>query len=264
MIGKKWLTFALILADIVVSSAGVPLWAMLVVPTNSLTTAVDKSLFQLALDFRMPPEGAPGKRRGAGSRNPICDVKPPLTALIPLRYLGLTTESPTFWFYIPYPSTTGYSVEFLLQDGDSAKKDNEPKEVYKETFQLQDKPGIVSIRLPERMKLDSNKIYQWNLFVIINPDDRDEDCVVYGGVKQISMNSDLSRQLEAVKTPQERIAIYAENGLWYDSLTTLAELRLKNPNDEALKADWNDLLQDLEVRLNDIVSEPLLGCCTSE
>jgi hypothetical protein len=265
MIKKKWLTFAFILADILVSSMTVPLRASFVVPMNSPKTEVDKFIVQQKLDFKMPPEGAPGQGRGgAGSRNPICDLELPLTALIPLRYFGLTTESPTFWFYVPYPSTIGYSVEFLLEDRDSAKKDNEPQEIYKQTFPLQATPGIINIRLPERIKLDSDKDYQWKFSVIVNPEDRNDDCFVYGGVRQIPSNFNLNLQLETATTRQERIAIYAENGLWYDTLTNLAELRLQNPDDAALKADWENLLEHPLVRLGDIVSEPLVPCCPSE
>ena len=66
------------------------------------------------------------------------------------------------------------------------------------------------------------------------------------------------------KTPRERIAIYAENALWHDVLSNLIELRRQNPDNETLKSDWNDLLKHRLVRLEDIVSKPIVSCSESE
>ncbi|MEC4812652.1 MAG: DUF928 domain-containing protein [Scytonema sp. PMC 1069.18] len=211
----------------------------------------------------MPPEGSPSRRRGGGGRAPeegerdlFCGVKPDLTALIPRRGLGLTSRNPKFWFYVPSQGNTSYSAEFLLSD-----KSDKGNQVYSKTFKLEKTPGIMSISLPNNVKLDSNKIYQWKLSVIVNPKDRNDDCFIFGGVKQVPLTPDVSDKLKSAKTARERIAIYAENGLWHDVLTDLAELRRQNPNDETLKSDWNDLLGHQDVRLEDIASKPIVSCC---
>ncbi|MEC4812648.1 MAG: DUF928 domain-containing protein, partial [Scytonema sp. PMC 1069.18] len=181
----------------------------------------------IVLKIKMPSEGSPRKRRGGGGRDPFCGAKPDLTALIPLRGLGLTSQNPKFWFYVPSQGNASYSAEFLLED-----KSNTGNQVYSQTFKLEKTPGIMSISLPKKIKLDSNKIYEWKLSVIVNPKDRNDDCFIYGGVKQVPLTRDVSDKLKSAKTARERIAIYAENGLWYDVLTDLAELRRQNPNDE--------------------------------
>ena len=259
MINSKLFTLALIFTSLPVDNTSFPARYSKDVKTVPSRTIVNNFPIQEPLQVKMPSEGAPRKRKGGGGRNPVCDVKPSLTALIPFRGLGLTNQSRKFWFYVPSQANAGYSAEFQLQDNSEARN-----KVYSKTFKFENTPGIINIPLPQEVKLDSNKVYQWKLSVIVNPGDRNDDCFVYGGVKQVPLTPDISNKLKTAKTARERIAIYAENGFWYDVLTNLAELRRQNPNDETLKSDWNDLLKHRLVRLEDIVSKPIVSCCESE
>jgi hypothetical protein len=54
--------------------------------------------------------------------------------------------------------------------------------------------------------------------------------------------------------------LYANEGVWYDSLKTLADLRLTNPDDLTLANDWKELLD--YAGLSSIDREPLLQCCS--
>ncbi|WP_102177568.1 DUF928 domain-containing protein, partial [Fischerella thermalis] len=260
MNGKKrhdqQITLFLILTGILASGTGV--LARQAEPERLLTTAVSESSFQLALKLKLPPRGAPGKRRtGAATRDScpeLANKNEPLTALVPGTNLGLTVaERPTFWFYVPYPPTNRLSVEFLLRD----KEDNE---VYRETLPLLETPGIISVRFPETTPpLEIQKLYSWRFSVICNPTNRAEDVFVNGKVERVPLAPALKSQLAAA-TPRERIALYAENGLWFDTLTHLTELYRTHPKDEALKVDWADLWQG--VGLEYISSKPLVPCCT--
>ncbi len=261
MKGNKWryqqIILTLTFSSLLVSGAeGL---AKLAAPNVLPTAPASQSSFQLALKFKLPPRGAPGKRRTGAATRDSCPAlennNEPLTALVPGTNLGLTVaERPTFWFYVPYPPTYRLSVEFWLRD-------KEENEVYKETFPLTGTPGIVSIRLPETVpSLEVKNLYSWGFSVICNPAHRDEDVFVSGKVERVSLTPALKSQLEA-GTPRERIALYAENGLWFDTLTNLAELHRPNQQDEALKDDWADLWQ--AVGLEYIISKPLVPCCTS-
>lgn len=77
-----------------------------------------------------------------------------------------------------------------------------------------------------------------------------------------SVNSTLKSQLERA-TPQQRIDLYAANGYWYDTLTELAQQRLANPQDVKLVTQWADLLRHPFVRLENLVDEPVVPCCTA-
>jgi hypothetical protein len=51
------------------------------------------------------------------------------------------------------------------------------------------------------------------------------------------------------------ISKLAETGIWYDSLSMLAELRRSQPNNLSLKNAWEELLKSAD--LNVVANEPL-------
>lgn len=224
----------------------------------SATEPVNQTSWQLALNFKLPSRGAPGNRRkGAGVRDSCPKLANPeeeLTALVPGTNLGLAvSERPTFWFYVPYSPNNRLAVEFSLRD-------RQGKNLYQQIFPLMETPGIVSIALPETVSpLEIDELYRWRFAVICNPNNRTGDLSVEGAVERSPLTPELRNHLEKA-TPQERIAIYAENGFWYDALTNLVELRRTKPQDRILQQDWTDLWQ--QVRLESIANKPIVPCCT--
>jgi len=227
-----------------------------------------------------PDRGAPSQRKGAASRGGTSlgtcpSLENPLTALVPITKIlgdqsgsgmlpsefvwGLTViEHPTFWFYVPYLPTALSSVEFVLQD----EKDND---VYRTPVTLAEIAGIVSVRLPPTSApLLIGKIYHWFFKIKIACASKKQFNVkdyVEGWVQRVTLSNTFKRQLK-VSTPQQRIDLYAKNGIWYDALTTLAELRLVAPEDTILKANWNNLLQSADLAY--IASQPILPYCSFE
>jgi Domain of Unknown Function (DUF928) len=209
------------------------------------------------LSFTLPPKGAPGNRGGAAGRG-YCTVvdKPPLTALIPGTNIGLTiAERPTFWFYVPYQSNPRIPVEFSLID-------DRENTVYQAAFQLADTPGIVGINLPQNTPgLEVGKTYRWELKIVCDPANPREFESVDGAVERVRLEESLKQKIEGVNG-RDRILLYAENGLWYDTLTNLIELRRQNPQDAQLAKDWEYLLrQSPDISLDKIVTEPIVNCC---
>lgn len=202
-----------------------------------------------------PPSdiGEPGQRSGAGSRGCIGDEslapssEKQLTALMPVYsgselVFGVTTaEHPTLGFYVPYPRpATG---KFVLQD-------QEGNPVYKTDVTLPEKPGVVSLSLPPTAPpLEPGKLYHWYFKVYCQP--QQPPFYVDGWIRRDSLNSALERQLEQA-TPQQRVALYAANGIWHEALTTAAELRRTDPN----ASEWATLLRD--VGLDAIATEPII------
>ena len=43
----------------------------------------------------------------------------------------------------------------------------------------------------------------------------------------------------------DKLNTLAEAGIWHDTLDTLADLKLANPNDESIQAEWNQLLESV-------------------
>ena len=221
---------------------------------------------------------APEGRSGAGSRGgrQCPKVNKVLTALMPVSpktlrsgqnsttenpaldsSLGLTVaERPIFWFYIPFPLTAQRPIEFVLED-------DQGKEFYQTTFtQPGISSGVVGFELPSTAPpLEVNKTYRWYFYVYCTPDRTDEPTFAEGSVKRVAINSSLARQLERSK-PQQRFELYAKAGLWHEAVTSLAELRRKNPEDVTLQNEWTTLLQAMN--LDAIAKEPISSMLTPE
>lgn len=214
-----------------------------------------------------PSRGMPsGRQQGAASRGgcPVSDKK--LTAIVPAlaiaskqenplatRYSvgGLTTaKHPSFWFYVPYTSHQ-LPIEFVLQD-------EQGNNVYKSSLNIDhQRAGFIQMSIPAKIaSLQVSKVYQW--FFLVNCD-TEAPPFVQGWVQRASLTPALTSQLKSA-SPEQQIAVYAQNGLWYDALNALAQLRLSNPNDLNLMQNWKNLLST--ARTGEIANEPLNKCCT--
>ncbi|MBZ8180849.1 DUF928 domain-containing protein [Oscillatoria salina] len=182
-------------------------------------------------------------------------VEKPLTALVPgfkndsLRALT-SQENPIFWFYVPY-NASGLSVEFQLVD-------YQDEEVYREQFSLTGTPGIIRISLPPTVGLlQLNQDYFWSLTVICNS--QQENIYVTGKYQRVIPNFDDISSLTG--TPEERLIIYAKDGLWHESLTTiLTEIMPLDP--QKGKAILTEFLKDPDIDLEELAEEKLTECCS--
>ncbi|CCQ69685.1 hypothetical protein CWATWH0402_3458 [Crocosphaera watsonii WH 0402] len=156
--------------------------------------------------------------------------------------------SPTFWLYTFSPEDKPILLEFKIRDLSSQK-------IYEKTIRIEQTPifGIISFALPkDLLELKVNGIYQWQLSI----DGQEEK--IEGYLQRKPLPSQLNGQL----SPEQRIEWYAENGIWYDLLTELAQLRLQDPNNSQLKEQWDTLLEDSDVDLGYLKQQPLLDCCS--
>jgi hypothetical protein len=203
-----------------------------------------------------PPTTGGGTRgnlkctQDAGLPNP----QPPLTPIMPLLApnvgaVALTiSEHPEFFVYVPQTSAT--EAEFIL-------KDEEDNDVYRTNLALSGEPGIVSVSLPEDLpSLEVGKNYRWFFAVICDPDNRIEELVVDGWTQRQELDTDLAAKLERTTRASDRSFVYAQNGIWHDALSTLAqEIRNSNRNSLAM-VQWKLLLES--AGLNKITEVPLL------
>ncbi|NJP22045.1 MAG: DUF928 domain-containing protein [Hydrococcus sp. CRU_1_1] len=221
--------------------------------------------------FNAPPPpsdvGAPTQRSHAGSRG--CEMNDRsfltneekfLTALVPAYQTteddlvwGLTTsERPTFWFYVPYTLTPKYGIEFVL-------KDDRGNYVYKIKFPGSGTPpGIVSIRLPPTVFLETNKDYTWYFLLYCGA--RSPDNYINGFIRRVE-RPNLEKQLLSA-TPRERVILYAEQGIWYDALSELAKSGRDRRDNDKLDLDWTSLLES--VGLERLIGKPFSPCCSLE
>lgn len=195
--------------------------------------------------------GRPGRRGGTGSRGDCPPVEVSLTALMPATNLGSSVEAhPTLWFYVPYKSGEVASGEFSLQD-------EQNNDIYRTNFTLPETPGIVGFSLASAAPLEINKKYQWYVKLYCSGQKSSTPVFIRGWVERVTLKPELARQLQTVTTPRERIALYAQNGIWYSALSELAKLRRGEPQNATVDSDWANLLRD--VGLENIAQQPILG-----
>ena len=208
-----------------------------------------------------------GRRAGMGSRNNCPAVPTALTALVPLAEElpvnktgkssigvvgGLTTsERPTFWFYVPYTQEANLSAEFSLQDSTGM-------DVYrKKAITLPPKSGVISVSLPNTVKpLEVGQNYRWYFKVRCQQQTASLPVYVEGGIQRINLDYSVTEQLKAATDEQQKIAIYARSGIWFDALNMLAKLR-QTSGDASVIEDWLSLLQS--VNLDNIATAPLVN-----
>jgi Domain of Unknown Function (DUF928) len=203
--------------------------------------------------FDPPGEGKPDETAGGASRSGGClqavtNIGGCIVPLIPATKGGLTTtERPTFLVYVA--DSAAKELFFSLRDD----SDNR---IYQAKIPLNGQTGIVSVQLPDNAPaLEVGKTYQWAFIMVGEQGLRPDSPGVRGEVRRVELNSDLKSELEQGK-PLERAELYGKNGIWFDTIATLAQARREQPNDTTLVANWQDLLKS--VGLEAIATEPLL------
>ncbi|MEH1940469.1 MAG: DUF928 domain-containing protein [Nostoc sp.] len=220
-----------------------------------------------------PDRGATGDRGGGASRG--CGVSnQSAIAIVPVykdtlkqeqteavsvtKVWGLTTEEyPTFWFFVPYKKSAIYSIEFVLKEESSKLSQT----IYRTIVTIPETPGIINIPLNATTpSLQVDKMYRWffKMQIICNPQQPPQREYVEGWVQRVNLNPKLVDSAKQA-TPEQRVKLYAENGIWYDALTTLAELRLAKPQDPTLTVEWMNLLKSVD--LENLAKQPLVKCC---
>lgn len=197
----------------------------------------------------VPPAGTlPANREGGASRGGLCPVgSKRLTALVPKSNLGLTIAArPSFMFYVP--PTQSQEMVFTLTDSRGV-------EIFEKSL-TPSGVGVMRVDMPQNLSgLEVGKNYAWSVVVRCNPNDPSGDLYAAGWVQRVAPSAELRSDLARIE-PGDRPYIYASAGLWYETLSSLAELRQANPTSEALKQDWVNLLQSAD--LTKVAEEPLV------
>jgi len=211
---------------------------------------IPPSELSASIPFNPPNRGAPGQTRDAGTR-PLCQTPDlPFTAIAPYVNWGETTsQRPTFWLYIPYAAG---DVEFFLRN------EQTQEELFRYTFRVQEAAGIHPFTLPPEMpELEPDKVYGWQLDFVCNPESRIKFRTT--GVIVRRLPSEELAAAIASASPREQAILYAEAGLWYDALATIATLRHQFPENSQYAEDWASLLTHPIVELDDLLDVPILA-----
>lgn len=191
--------------------------------TKSITVTEQKTTSRM-FEYKPPMRGKPGNRIGGGTRGADSDV-PYVAAMVP-DHTGITTKTqPALYWYLSKSTTN--RIEFTLIN----EIDTKP---VLEISLNSDKAGIHDIELSKyNINLIPGLEYQWFVALVLDPEHRSKDVTADGTIKHIKPSKELVEKL-AVASKLDMPAIYAEQGIWYDSLSTLSELIKDNPDDKNL------------------------------
>ncbi|MBW4660427.1 MAG: DUF928 domain-containing protein [Drouetiella hepatica Uher 2000/2452] len=205
------------------------------------------------IKFEPPALGnAPGGRsRGGASRGECPAATLPLTAIVPTVNGGVggltTADQPSFWFYVPYALNGDRSAEFVLLD-------DQNRYIYQTTLVNgeSDAIGITQVTLPATVVLEKDRLYQWVFMVNC---EIDNPIFTRGSIRKVTIDPVLSTKIQQAEA-LEQVRLYAENGIWFEALSTLAELKTAKPGDAAIALEWKSLLQSVD--LTDIADSPFV------
>lgn len=229
-------------------------------PSIPLITQVPRLIFNFN-NTKTNRQSAPGRRASGGRRpsseNPACSqfLDKGLTALVPERrettengeemrsVLALSASEPlTLWFYVPYTEPLEAKLVLVGDESD-----------YSYPVKLPNRSGIIGLQLPPQVakSLRAGQRYEWFFSISCYPTNPSGNPDVSGWVERVDPTA-----LPFSNNLRQKILNYAEQGIWHDALTLLADHRLIKTNDTIVQQDWADLLQ--AENLGDFVDEPLV------
>ncbi|MDJ0689446.1 MAG: DUF928 domain-containing protein [Xenococcaceae cyanobacterium MO_188.B32] len=199
------------------------------------------TLAQSSINFRSTSSYAPGKREAGANRSGACvQDDNGLVALLPENNLAATTEAyPSIYAY--FPSTSAQYAEFALYEEGSNDL------VYGILFKVTGRSSLVRVEMPNTATFTPLQIghkYYWYLSLICNVSDRSNDITVQGNFSRVDVSEELIQKLSSTP-PQNYPSVYAEAGLWPETVASLLELNQDNRGNPKIQQDFSDLLRSV-------------------
>ena len=188
------------------------------------------------LRFKLPERGVPGARIGGATRS----TGESITAIVPSKKLGLTaSKSPMIFVFVPENQFSSANLTIIDKNGN---------EVYQASFIPPQEEGIVRIKLPATLELETENPYRWQVQLVScneNPAMSLKNRT-FGWVEKVDLEGEISTtQASDPEAKWETLNTLAEAGIWHDTLEYLAVLQLENPDDPEIKEEWTQLLESV-------------------
>lgn len=230
-------------------------------------TALPLKAQSIQVSLTFPPaaeRGAPARTAGGGQRDnqhaECNNPNSPLTALTPINNVVKTVAAnPTLFVYVPKTEAKTSIFEVFDPQGNA---------VYSTTLALHSTPGVIKLKIPATVSLESGKNYQWQFTLNCDPrdpTDKNYDPTykeyVEGLIERTELSSEQKTLLAQTTEPLKQAEVYADAQIWQETVNLLAHLRHERPQDSKVSDAWKELLKS--VQLDAIAAEPLVECCTA-
>ncbi|MDY7015554.1 MAG: DUF928 domain-containing protein [Cyanobacteriota bacterium] len=211
--------------------------ALLIAPVSFSAIAQSFPTTSVSLTFPTGDgRGAPGRTLGIGSRREGC-IDPSsaisLTALTPTNNIVKTVAgNPSIYVYVP--AVKGKEAIFRVIDKEAEDI------LYQTTVSLDSLPGIFKLSLPETVQLRSNVTYEWGFFIQCDPNNPLADEGIEGWLERAELTPEQEREIQqAAENPLEQAQLYAEAGVWNETLAIAVRVRNSHPT------AWAELLESV-------------------
>jgi uncharacterized protein DUF928 len=186
--------------------------------------------------YTPPKRGAPGGRVGGGTRGIQREVFV-LSVLAPDHSGFTTSEQPSLFWFIS--NSTSLPIELTVMDPQGVQPILETRLPAPVTA------GVHRIRLSDyNVRLAPGAAYRWFVAVVPDADRRSKDIMAGGAIERVEMPEGLKAKV-AQAGKSDLPSIYAEAGLWYDTVTAISELIEAAPQDQALRKQRSALLSQV-------------------
>jgi hypothetical protein len=204
-------------------------------------------------NFRPPgPVGAPRRTEGGATRgSDRCAtlMLPKFSALdatgeaFEYGYSRVRADQPVFYLQVPDREVT---VRFTLSDRETAEV------IYRTQLTTRGKGGIYALAIPQEydgkpIALTPERVVQGTVqSACLDPLTADwtvkqEEGLLY----PVALDTAVVNALDGATGPRDRALIYAREGLWNDLLAVFLDWQQANPDDPAIAAEWQALLERL-------------------
>jgi hypothetical protein len=187
-----------------------------------------------------PKRGAPASRVGGGTRGTDSNG-PSIVALAP-DHTGLTNRAqPTLYWYLSQPAATQLEITII--------NDESINPLLEKSLPTPKQAGIQSVSLADQgITLKPGVEYRWFVALVPDKSQRSNDIIAGGTIMYVKQDAALGSKLSAAKTPADKAATLAQEGVWYDAIDTLSTA-INKSGSSALKQQRAALLS--QVGLNE-------------
>jgi len=186
--------------------------------------------------YRPPLRGAPSGRIAGGTRG-LGQQFPYLCSLVPEHVGRTTSKQPRLYYFLS--AATTFPLEFTIIEKQAVYPLVETR------IELPRTAGIHVINLADYdKKLNAGTQYRWFIALVPDNEHRCKDILAAGTIEWVAASTALKTKLED-RSDTEKAAIYAETGIWYDSLSSISNAIDKHPEARNLHQQRASLLEQI-------------------
>ncbi|MCT0254290.1 MULTISPECIES: DUF928 domain-containing protein [unclassified Synechocystis] len=172
------------------------------------------------VSLKFPQAGDRGTTQssgGGGTRGGSCftQANTNLRIVAPGQDTFTATATPSLFVYVP--ANRGVEGEFVLVDGDGAL-------IHEQAVTVPEGETILAIAVPTDIALEPGGEYAWAFAVNCTIDNQVVGSAVEAGLVRQELSVEITEQIEETNEPLAKASLYANQGIWQDTLMIVASL----------------------------------------